>query len=50
MRINPPTRVAGTGSFPSRNHLYAVTGCTPFAIAHCLKFTIASYHLLWRNS
>ena len=50
MRISPPTRVAGTGSFPSRNHRYAVTGCTPFAIAHSLKFTITSYHLLLSNS
>ena len=24
----------------------AVTGCTPSAIAHYLKFTIAYYHLL----
>jgi hypothetical protein len=29
MRINPPTRVAGTGSFPSLNHRYAVTGVHP---------------------
>ena len=40
MRISPPTRVAGTGSFPSRNQRYAVTGCTPCATAHSLKFTI----------
>jgi pimeloyl-ACP methyl ester carboxylesterase len=50
MRISPPTRVAGMGSFPSRNHRYAVTGCTPFATAHSLKFTTVSDHLLWSHS
>ena len=50
MRISPPSRVAGMGSFASRNHRDAMTGCTPFAIAHCLKFTIALHHLLWSNS
>lgn len=28
-------------AFPSRNHRYTVTGYTPLATAHCLKFTIA---------
>jgi len=40
-RVSPPTQVAGIGGFPSRNHRYAQTGCTPFATAHTLTFTIA---------
>jgi len=40
MRISPPTQVATTGSFHSRNHRYAVTASTPFTKAHSLKSTI----------
>jgi hypothetical protein len=45
-RINRPARRAETGSFPSRNQRYAVTGCTPCPNAHCLKFTSTHYCLL----
>jgi site-specific recombinase XerD len=44
-RISPPTRVAGTGSFPSRNHRYAVTGCNrsrqptlSSSLSHCITY------------
>src|SRR3981081_1572359 len=45
-RINRPARRAGTGSLPSRNQRYAVTGCTPYSRAHSLKFTTTYYCLL----
>src|SRR3977135_1381697 len=45
-RINRPARRAGTGSFPSRNQRYAVTGCTPCSRAHSFKFTTTHHCLL----
>jgi hypothetical protein len=45
-RTNRPARRAGTGSLPSRYQRYAVTGCTPCASAHSLKFTNTNYRLL----
>ncbi len=49
MRIRPPTQVATTGSFPSRNHRYTVTASTPFTKAHSLKSTITYQHSPGRN-
>ncbi|WP_112650106.1 nucleotidyl transferase AbiEii/AbiGii toxin family protein [Mycobacterium xenopi] len=37
-------RRAGTGIRPSRNHRYAVCGCTPFARAHSANFTHSLKH------
>jgi hypothetical protein len=42
-QVNPPTRVAGTGSFPSLNHRYAVTGRTP--ICDSPLFQVHHHHL-----
>jgi hypothetical protein len=36
-RIRRPARRTVAGSFPSRNHRYAVTGCTPCRRAHSLQ-------------
>jgi hypothetical protein len=47
MRISGRHGSRGWGASLHGTHRYAVTGCTPFAMAHSLKFTIASYHLLW---
>src|ERR1017187_10332375 len=48
-RISRPARLAGTGSLPSRNQRYAVTGWTPCCSAHSFKFTHAFYCILTRQ-
>src|ERR1019366_6599506 len=48
-RISRPARLAGTGSLPSRNQRYAVTGWTPCCSAHSFKFTHAFYCILTRR-
>ena len=42
--VRGPTRTAGTGNVPSRNHRYAACGCTPCAIAHSRRFTPTPYN------